>query len=252
MIISWFSCGVTSAIATKLAIEKYGKDNVKIIYFKIDQVHDDNTRFISECEQWFGKEVTSIQGEFKTPLEVAYRFGYVNGPAGSRCTLELKKKLRQNLEKEMEYDGQVFGFEYSKKEMLRATRFSEQYPSAKPLFPLIDAKITKKEALFMLEKVGIKKPSMYELGYHNNNCIGCFKGGMGYWNKIRKDFPEVFAATSEMEEKVGYSCIKNKFLKDLKGTEGRDQVEIMPDCGNFCDIEYTDRDLLILNCEDGI
>ncbi len=33
---------------------------------------------------------------------------------------------------------------------------------------------------------------MYDLGYPNNNCIGCVKGGMGYWNKIRKDFPEVF------------------------------------------------------------
>ena len=30
------------------------------------------------------------------------------------------------------------------------------------------------------------------MGYNNNNCIGCIKGGMGYWNKIRVDFPEVF------------------------------------------------------------
>lgn len=31
---------------------------------------------------------------------------------------------------------------------------------------------------------------MYDLGYANNNCIGCVKGGIGYWNKIRIDFPE--------------------------------------------------------------
>ena len=32
---------------------------------------------------------------------------------------------------------------------------------------------------------------MYDLGYPNNNCIGCIKGGMGYWNRIRKDFPDI-------------------------------------------------------------
>ena len=36
MIIAWWSAGVTSAVATKLAMDKYGKDNVQHIYFNID------------------------------------------------------------------------------------------------------------------------------------------------------------------------------------------------------------------------
>ena len=31
-IIGWFSCGVTSAIACKLAIEQYGNDKVELFY----------------------------------------------------------------------------------------------------------------------------------------------------------------------------------------------------------------------------
>jgi hypothetical protein len=148
--------------------------------------------------------------------------------------------VRQRLEKELEYTGQVFGFEYSKKEVNRAIRFKEQYPDAKPLFPLIDHKMTKPECLFYLEQTGIKRPEMYTLGYGNNNCIGCVKGGMGYWNKIRVDFPDFFDKMAEAERQVGNSCLRGVFLDELDPEAGRKQKMIMPDCGNFCDIEFAD------------
>jgi len=246
-VISWFSCGVTSAVATKMALNKYGTKSVLPIYFKINQVHPDNDRFIAECEQWFGVKIKQIQGEFKTPIEVALQTRYVNGPSGARCTYELKRKLRQTVEKDTFYSAQVFGFEYSKREELRAKRFVEQYPLTLPQFPLIKAKMNKAACLYLLEKVGIKRPEMYNLGYHNNNCIGCFKGGMGYWNKIRKDFPDIFKATAEMEREIGATCIKGQFLDELNPNAGHSLDVILPDCGNFCDIEYLPSDYEILN-----
>lgn len=236
--IGWFSCGVTSAVAIKLAIDMYGKENILPVYFKINQVHEDNERFLRECEEWYGLDILVVQGKYKTPIEVADATKYVNGAYGARCTLELKKELRYKIEREMpDYLGQIFGFEYTPKEEMRARRFTEQYPKAKPIFPLIDAKITKPEALFILAKAGIERPAMYSLGYSNNNCIGCFKGGSGYWNKIRVDFPDIFRATAEMERRVRATCLKRKYLDELSPTAGRKQKIIMPDCGNFCDIE---------------
>ena len=81
---------------------------------------------------------------------------------------------------------------------------------------------------------------MYELGYGNNNCIGCVKGGMGYWNKIRRDFPDAFAKMAAAEREIGRSCIKSTFLDELDPNAGREQQMIMPDCGNFCEIEFSD------------
>ena len=49
--------------------------------------------------------------------------------------------------------------------------------------------MTKPECLYFLEKQGIERPLMYTLGYANNNCIGCVRGGKGYWNKIRIGLP---------------------------------------------------------------
>jgi|TARA_R110002020_G_scaffold32713_1_gene100314 hypothetical protein len=240
-IISWWSAGVTSAVATKLALDEYGKANVTPIYFAIDSAHKDNERFKTQCEDWYNKEIEVHRApNHKDQFDVILKDKYVNGPGGARCTLVLKKKVRQRIEKTLSYSGQVFGFEYSKKEINRAIRFKEQYPEAKPLFPLIHNKMTKPESLFFLEKQGIKRPVMYDLGYNNNNCIGCVKGGMGYWNKIREDFPDSFKRMAEAERVVGHSCIRNIFLDELDPDAGRKQKIIMPDCGNFCDLEFTE------------
>ena len=242
MIISWWSAGVTSAVATKLAIDKYGVDNVLPIYFAIDSAHPDNNRFKKECEEWYGRKIlTERSHKHKDQFEVIVKDKYVNGPAGARCTLVLKKRVRQRIEKELQYDGQIFGFEYSKKEINRAIRFKEQYPDAKSLFPLIENKMNKPESLHYLEQhAGIERPVMYKLGYSNNNCIGCVKGGMGYWNKIRIDFPDHFDKMAKAEREVGNSCLRHTFLDELDPNAGRKQKMVMPDCGNFCDIEFSD------------
>ena len=44
--IAWFSCGITSAVAVKLALQKFKE--VEIYYFVIDTAHWDNERFIRD------------------------------------------------------------------------------------------------------------------------------------------------------------------------------------------------------------
>lgn len=247
MVIGWFSCGVTSAIACKLAIDHFGKDKIKLFYFDTGAAHEDNKRFIAECENWFQVSIeTRKSKKWNSPLHVASK-QYFNGPYGAPCTLQLKKQIRFDIEKEIpNYEAQVFGFEFSKKEINRAIRFKEQYPAAKPYFPLIANKLTKQNCMSILAKNNIDLPYMYKLGYANNNCIGCFKGGKGYWNQIKKDFPKTFEETAKMErqrtEEMGQNvtCIKGKFLDELKPNEGRKQKILLPDCGTFCDIEGSD------------
>lgn len=241
MKIGWFSCGVTSAVACKLALDKYGKDNVELYYMVIDSAHKDNERFIDDCEKWYGKQIIRKRSpKYLDQFDVIERTKYINGPSGARCTLELKKNVRYAIEKDIDYDGQIFGFEFSKKEVNRAIRFAQQYPQAKPLYPLIDRQMTKKQCAELLLRNGIDLPEMYKLGFHNNNCIGCVKGGKGYWNHIRKHFPDQYERMSELEQKLGNSCIKGKFLKDLTPNEGRHEPPIVPDCGTFCEIEFAD------------
>ena len=90
MIIAWWSAGVTSAVATKLAINEFGLDKVMPIYFEIDSSHEDNARFKSECEEWYGKEIETYRApNHKDQFDVILKDKYVNGPGGARCTLVL-------------------------------------------------------------------------------------------------------------------------------------------------------------------
>ena len=85
MIISWWSAGVTSAVATKLAIDKHGKDNVLPVYFHIDTAHPDNERFIRECEEWYGRDIIITKShKHSNHFEVIEKDKYVNGPGGAR------------------------------------------------------------------------------------------------------------------------------------------------------------------------
>jgi hypothetical protein len=241
----WWSAGATSAVAVKLALDEYGIDNCRIIYFGIESAHIDNDRFMKDCEKWYGKKIETFSSDkYVDQFDVVKNTRYVNGVGGARCTKELKRGVREKIEKEIPYKGQVFGYEYVFKEMDRALRMYYQHPHTKPIFPLINNKMTKENCLGVLRDAGIEIPAMYKLGYPNNNCIGCVKGGMGYWNKIRVDFPEHFNKMMELEQEVGRSCLKENgkplFLKDLHPDRGRGLKMIIPDCGFFCgdDNEY--------------
>jgi hypothetical protein len=82
---------------------------------------------------------------------------------------------------------------------------------------------------------------MYKLGYKNNNCIGCVKGGMGYWNKVRRDFPAVFDHMAQLEREVGNSIFykhgKHLWLDELPPNAGHHEDERLPECGVLCQLE---------------
>jgi len=245
--LGWWSAGITSAVACKMALEMY--EDVELFYIHIDSAHPDNLRFKEDCERWYGKKMHTIQSrKYKDQFEVIEDTGYVNGPDGARCTLELKKEVRFELERRFSLTlfnealilNQVWGFEYDKEQVNRAIRHGQQYPETKPLFPLIEKGLDKNNCAAILINAGIELPTMYKLGYNNNNCIGCVKGGKGYWNKIRVDFPENFNKMAKSERTAGHSCLKGIFLDELDPKAGRMSEEIMPSCGLICDVELAD------------
>lgn len=238
--LGWFSCGSTSAVACKIAIDE-GKD-VDLWYLETGAEHPDNKRFLADCEKWFGKKINIARSKkFSCPLDVAKKELF-NTPFGAPCTKYLKKEVRQK-QIMPRYPNDVIhilGFEYTKHEVNRALRWKEQQ-TPNCYFPLIEKRLTKADCLSRLKGAGIEIPMMYRLGYNNNNCIGCFKAGAGYWNKIRKDFPDVFKAVSDVEVATKHTVLKDNgeqlYLKDLPLNKGNHKDLKIPDCGLFCDVE---------------
>lgn len=245
--IGWFSGGVTSAVAIKKALDQ--GHELTIFYFETGSHHPDHVRFLKECEAWYGQPIVTLQNQkYKDHFDLVEKVRFINGPSGARCTADLKKHLRQVIETMMGYDFQVFGFEYDRSQIKRAERFEEQYPKAKPYFPLIELGLDKRDCMEIILEARIDLPAMYKLGYANSNCIGCVKGGAGYWNKIRKDFPEVFDRMAKIERKINASCLrkgkKKLFLDELPLDAGRHEDISLPECGVVCPVEWDEYDYL--------
>lgn len=227
--VCWISAGVSSFIAGYLA-----KDVDRYIYIDIDNQHPDSLRFIKDCEKVLGKPIEILKSNYGSVENVISAFRYVNGVHGAKCTDVLKKRVRKEWEyRHREYEiTYVWGFDSS--ETARKERLEETMIEYNHEFPLIDNGITKEEAHGILWKLGIKRPVMYDMGYRNNNCVGCVKGGMGYWNNIRRDFPEVFDRMAKLEREVGASCIKGVYLDELEPGRGRMEDEVFEECGIMC------------------
>lgn len=198
--VCWLSAGVSSFIAGWLYRAKIDR----YIYIDIADQHPDSIRFIRDCEAALGKPVEILRSEEYRSVEDCIRqFGYF------RWGMDVEEKRRaQNIEETM------IEFHH--------------------VFPLIDKNLTKQDCHALLDRLGIKRPAMYDMGYSNNNCIGCVKGGMGYWNKIRVDFPEVFESRAKLEREIGSRCLKECYLDELPPERGRMEDEISAECGVMC------------------
>lgn len=237
--VAWFSGGGSSAVAIKLLIGEIDE----IIYIHIDDQHPDTLRFIKDCARWFGKPVKILQSPLKTVEAACYASGgrgYINGPSGAACTRQLKRLVRTQWEYEQPQDVKlryVWGMDNNEVDRLDGeTGLRAKMPDKEHVCPLIDKGLMKEDAHKIMAASGIKRPKMYDLGYLNNNCVGCVKGGMGYWNKIRVDFPEVFAARAAMERKIKATCIKGIYLDKLDPKRGRKDKPIVEDCGIVCEL----------------
>ena len=230
--VCWISAGVSSFIAGYLE-----RDTIdKFIYIDIEDQHQDSMRFIKDCEKVLGKEIEILQSPYKSVEDAIRAAGIIrNARTGFYpCTNWLKKRIRKEWEYEhIDYDvTYVWGFDCNEKN--RADALVETMFEFTHCFPLIDKDITKQEAHGMCERLGVHRPAMYDLGYNNNNCIGCVKGGMGYWNKIRVDFPGVFENRSKLERDIGSSILKECYLDELDPDRGRMSEEIPIDCSIMC------------------
>ena len=226
MRVGWFSGGCSSLVACKLA-----KPDT-CIYIHVADQHPDTLRFLHDAESVLGRIEVLKSSEYASVDDVQRRERYINGPGGAACTKRLKKWVRQEWE-QSHWERHTYVWGYDIDERHRAERTVDAMPEFDHEFPLIELNLTKADCHALCAEWGIDRPKMYDLGYPNNNCVGCVKGGKGYWNKIRVDFPDVFELRAKREREIGHSCIKGTFLDELDPNDGRNKI-VVPSCSLDC------------------
>lgn len=225
--IIWYSCGVSSTIAGLLADKNGTAEWIRIFLPNEDT---DSERYLDDCIKRFNLNVQTITAN-KNVDEVILKRKFINSPFGAPCTSVLKKEVRFAWEKENIKDDDhityVWGFDVN--EAHRAKRMIESYPQFDHEFPLIDNGLTKADCHGIIKALGVKRPRMYDMGFPNNNCIMCVKGGMGSFNLFRQYFPEQFNERAQTERQIGHSCLKKCFLDELPEDAGRKPKTIPQD-----------------------
>jgi len=243
--VCWFSCGVTSAIAARLTLDLYRGHEIRIVYCDTRSEHPDNYRFMDEWQEHLNHPIERIgSDEYRDIWDVFDKTRWLVGPQGARCTAELKKRVRFNFQEPD--DIQVFGFDSSEND--RAERFRQNNPEIHLETPLIALGRSKLSCAEEVMRAGIELPEIYRLGFRNANCIGCPKGQMGYWNKIRSVFPDVFARMSKVERDLDVAINKSYagdgerkrvFLDELDPDAGNYEAEPSIECGLSCGVQET-------------
>ena len=234
--VSWFSCGAASAVASELMLQKYKNDCVVVYCDTMATEHPDNARFFGDVEKWLGTTIQVIRSEkYQDVDDVFVRTRYMAGVLGARCTTELKKLPRYKFQ--LPDDVHTFGF--TRDENKRIEAFEANNPELLVDWVLRDADISKDGCYDRLKEVGIAMPVMYTLGYDNNNCLGCVKATSArYWNRIRRDFPEVFLRRIQQSRELGVRLTRYKgervFLdelpEDYMPVEPKEDLSCGPEC----------------------
>lgn len=238
----WFSCGAASAVAAKRTLDLYGdRCTVRVLNSPIAEEDQDNRRFCRDVEQWLGVKVEDVRNS-KYPnhsaVDVWDDRKAMSFPHGAPCTVELKKRARQEWEESNPVDWHVLGFVWE--EQRRHDRFVlTERDNVIPV--LINEKITKDQCYQIVQAAGIALPRVYKMGLPNANCLGCCKAtSPSYWSLIRELFPDVYSARAEQSRRLGVRLVRHKgeriFLDELPaGATGAPLKNMDFECGLFCE-----------------
>jgi hypothetical protein len=236
-----FSCGAASAVAAKISVARWG-DEREVVVINCDMSedeHPDNQRFMADVERWIGQPVVRLSNpKYKSVDDVFAKVRYIVGISGAACAKRMKREVVAKFKRPD--DVSVIGFTVEEQDRIAEIEINN--PNETFWWVLADRGITKQDCYGILQAEGIELPAMYRMGYGHNNCIGCVKGGKGYWNKIRRDFPDVFWKRARQQRDIGCAFRSGGadfWLDELTEDEGRDVQEPQIECGVFCS-HYSD------------
>lgn len=199
----WVSQGAASIVAAKLELA-VNREAI-LVRCETGNEDEDNLRFEADCVRWLNAPVTVLQSdEYASVPDVWEGEKFMSGPKGAPCTTIMKVGPRLVFQRPT--DVHVFGYTADRRDVERFNRLRENYPELIVRAPLIDAGINKAGAIAMLQRVGIKPPRTYAMGFPNANCLktGCVKAtSPDYWSLFRLRFPERFAAMAERSRRIG-------------------------------------------------
>lgn len=239
-----FSGGLCSFWAAHRVIEKYGRENVVLLFADTLIEHPDLYAFNEASARILGVPITRV-GIGLTPWELFRRQGMIGNNRFPICSIYLKREpldawheanclnIAEEGQEQLPFlsDGRqpatlYMGFDWTEPNRLADIR------TEKPLWrieaPMIDEPIWDKCRMQReAEALGLRIPDLYTLGFPHNNCGGrCVRAGISHWVHLLRVLPKAFQewedeelATQAHLKLMGRSSDWYSILRDRRGGE---------------------------------
>jgi hypothetical protein len=198
-----FSGGVSSYVAARRVIDKYGTEDAVLLFCDTLIEDEDLYRFNKDAEVSLGVPITVI-ADGRDPFQLFKDKRYLGNAQQGICSLHLKRNLADKWVKDRFKDGecvQHFGLDYS--EMHRIERLIERKAPYAVDFPLTWKPVLTKESIFEIVKSdGLEIPRLYSFSHHNNCGGGCVKAGVSHWKDLWANMPERFRWWESKEQEL--------------------------------------------------
>lgn len=226
-----FSGGRTSAVMTKLCVEKFSETHdIAITFANTGCEHENTLKFVDQCDKNFGWNVVwveavtnPIKGQgtrhkivtYETasrdgkPFEDYIKKEGLTGPSNPGCTNRLKElPINSYLKRDLGWSGYWTAIGIRADEM---DRVSQKRIEKKFVYPLADAGWTKED----VKKECASWPFDLDLkGEHYGNCTWCWKKSLRKLMTLAKDDVWLFEFPRRMEFEHERTNLQN-------GHEGR-------------------------------
>jgi hypothetical protein len=198
-----FSGGVGSWMATGRAIERFGPDEVELLFADTKMEDEDLYRFLDDAERQLGVPLHRI-ADGRTPWQVFADKRFLGNPRVDLCSRVLKRELlRAWIDENCDINTLVvFGIDWT--EQHRIDRAAPRWDPYRLWAPLCDPPyLDKGQMLDALVDAGIEPPRLYTLGFPHNNCGGfCVKAGQAQFDLLLRVMPERYGWHETQEEQL--------------------------------------------------
>lgn len=223
-----FSGGRTSAVMTKLCVDKF-KDthDIAITFANTGCEHENTLKFVNDCDQHFGWGVVWIEAVVKPergkgirhkvvtyetasrngePLEADFAKHGLPGPGWLHCTRDTKElPIKSYLKRELGWNWGEYWIAIG----IRADeidRVSEHRERLRFVYPLVDAGWTKDD----IKTECASWPFDLNLkGEHYGNCVWCWKKSLRKLMTLAQDDESIFDFPKRMEVKYSHLTSPN-------------------------------------------
>lgn len=226
-----YSGGLASFFEAKLSIEKYGVENVELVFCDTLSEDEDLYRFLNDTEKYLGLKIIKLT-DGRDIWDCAFEDNFLYNSRVANCTVKLKMRMFRRYIKQFEKDKIVVHIGFDSTERHRFDKSIKHYlPIKIESLIMEDYTLDKLNMQKKIQEYGIELPLLYRLGFAHNNCGGfCFKAGIGHFKQLYAMLPDRYIhhmnKEQELIKQIGHdvSILKrvrnnekiNLTLKDLK------------------------------------